>query len=97
MKWGNYFFKFAPEEIRSTMLKNYGMDPEGDIVNLGLGTSETTHLGNLIGHQGSLDSFNSFFGYAPQSDCLIIMLSNSADDATLLMESIISWVNAPPH
>lgn len=95
IKWGRYLFKSAPEEIRSAMLKNYGMDPDGDIINLGLDTSETTHLGDLIGHQGGIDSFSSFFGYAPKSDTLIIILSNSNDDANLLMENLISWISEP--
>ncbi|MCP5506283.1 MAG: serine hydrolase [Chlamydiales bacterium] len=88
MKWGAYFFKSAPKVIVDAILRNYGVDPDDDIINLGLATSQTDHLGELTGHQGGIDSFSSFFGYAPQTDILIIILSNDHDDANALMESL---------
>lgn len=95
IKWGNYLFKAAPKVIRDTMLKNYGTDSDGDIINLGLNTQISTHLGDFIGHQGDLDSFSSFFGYAPNRDTLVIILSNNKADSNNLMESLISWISEP--
>ena len=96
MKWGRYLFKEAPEEVREVMLKDYGEDSDGDRINLGLSTEETQKLGPLIGHQGSLDSFGSFFGYAPQTDTLIVMLSNNKTETTAaLMEKLGSWIEEP--
>ncbi len=91
MKWGNYLFKFAPKLIRETMLQDYGSDSDGDLINLGLNTQSTTHLGNFIGHQGSIDSFASFFGYVPESDMMVIILTNSNADFTQLMENMVSF------
>ncbi|GAB4224411.1 MAG: hypothetical protein Tsb005_21530 [Gammaproteobacteria bacterium] len=51
IKWGNYLFKSAPKVIRDAMLENYGVDPDGDIINLGFATADTRHLGDLIGHR----------------------------------------------
>jgi len=95
IKWGNYLFKSAPKMITDVMLQNYGTDPDGDIINLGLATQYTNHLDCFIGHQGGIDSFSSFFGYAPRSDALIIILSNNNIDANQLMESLIAWVSEP--
>ncbi len=95
IKWGNYLLKSSPKVIRDTMLENYGTDLDGDIINLGLNTQISTHLGDFIGHQGDLDSFSSFFGYAPKSDTLVIILSNNKADSNNLMESLISWTSEP--
>ncbi len=95
IKWGNYLFKLSPKVIRDAMLENYGTDSDGDIINLGLNTQSSTHLGDFIGHQGDLDSFSSFFGYAPKSDTLVIVLSNNKADSNSLMESLISWISEP--
>lgn len=65
------------------------------MINLGLNTQISTHLGDFIGHQGDLDSFSSFFGYAPKSDALVIILSNNKLDSNNLMESLISWISEP--
>jgi CubicO group peptidase (beta-lactamase class C family) len=93
IKWGNYLFKSSPKVIRDAMLGNYGTDSDGDIINLGLNTQVSTHLGDFIGHQGDIDSFSSFFGYAPKSDTLVIILSNNNKaDSNHLMESLISWI-----
>lgn len=93
IKWGNYLFKLSPKVIRDAMLENYGTDSDGDIINLGLNTQISTHLGDFIGHQGDLDSFSSFFGYAPKDDALVIILSNNKADSNNLMETLISWIS----
>lgn len=95
IKWGTYLFKSSPKIIRDAMLENYGTDSDGDIINLGLNTQGSTHLGDFIGHQGDLDSFSSFFGYAPKSDTLVIILSNNKLDSNNLMESLISLISEP--
>lgn len=95
VKWGRYLFKSAPKVIVNAMLEDYGTDPDGDVLNLGLSTTETSGLGEIIGHQGSLDSFNCFFGYIPERDTLIIFLSNDNDDVNLFMGSLISWISEP--
>ncbi len=95
IKWGAYLFKSSPKVIRDAMLENYGTESDGDIINLGLNTQSSTHLGDFIGHQGDLDSFSSFFGYAPKSDTLVIILSNNKADSNNLMESLISWISEP--
>jgi hypothetical protein len=77
------------------MLENYGTDSDGDIINLGLNTQSSTHLGDFIGHQGDIDSFSSFFGYAPKNDTLVIILSNNKSDSNNLMEILISWISQP--
>jgi hypothetical protein len=95
IKWGKYLFKQAPKIVVETMLKNYGTDSDSDIINLGLGTQHTKYLGDLIGHQGVLDSYSSFFGYAPKNDTLIITLSNNIIDSNKLMEGLNSFVSEP--
>jgi D-alanyl-D-alanine carboxypeptidase len=95
IKWSNYFFKSAPKVLRETMLKNYGLDSDGDMIHLGLNTQVSTHLGAFIGHQGDIDSFSSFVGFAPQCNTLVIFLSNNKQDSNRLMESLISWVSEP--
>lgn len=92
IKWGEYLFKQAPRSIVNIMLKNYGKDPDGDIINLGLGTMDTC-LGPFIGHQGGIDSYTSFFGYAPDNNMLIIILSNNNNDANNLMETMTEWLS----
>lgn len=92
-KWGQHLFKNASKKIVDVMLKNYGEEPDGDISNLGLGTQQTEKLGKLIGHTGSQDSFNSFFGYAPESDTLIIFLSNNEYDNDRAMEALENWIS----
>ncbi len=99
-KWGAYLTSKASKEITTLMFDNYGLDDDEDIVNLGLTTSETDHLGDLIGWQGGQDSYATFFGWAPKSNTFIIMLSNDmADqdkqdtDFNLLMGSFISWAS----
>jgi hypothetical protein len=101
-KWGAYLTSKASKEITDLIFDNYGLDTEGDIINLGLSTSETDHLGDLIGWRGGQDSYATFFGWAPKSNTFIIMLSNDmADqdkqdtDFNLLMESLISWISEP--
>jgi CubicO group peptidase (beta-lactamase class C family) len=95
IQWGTYLFKSSPKVIRDAMLENYGTDSDGEIINLGLNTQISTHLGDFIGHQGDIDSFSSFFGYAPKSDTLVIILSNNKLDSNNLMESLISWISEP--
>lgn len=94
VKWGKYLFKQAPKPIVNIMLKDYGMDPDGDIINLGLGTMDTC-LGSFIGHQGGIDSYSSFFGYAPNDDALVLILSNNNDDSNKLMETMSRWLSQP--
>lgn len=93
-RWGAFLFKKAPGPIIDLMLKNYGLDPDGDIINLGFGTIDTC-LGQLIGHQGGIDSYSSFFGYAPTQDTLILILSNSNDDSNKLMQAMTEWLSQP--
>lgn len=95
VKWGKYLFKRSPKVIRKLMLKNYGTDPDGSIINLGLATDKTARLGELISHQGAIDSFNSFIGYAPESDMLIVILSNNNTDSDQLMIKLMSWMSTP--
>ncbi len=95
IKWGIYLFRSSPKVLRDAMLENYGTDPDGDIINLGLNTQVSTHLGDFIGHQGDLDSFSSFFGYAPKSAPLVIILSDNKSDSNSLMEGLISWISEP--
>ena len=92
VKWGEYLFKKAPRLIVDRMFKNYGKDPDGDIINLGFGTMDT-RLGPFIGHQGGLDSYSSFFGYVPYNDTLILILSNNNNDANELMQTISEWLS----
>ncbi len=94
IKWGEYLFKQAPKPIVNTMLKDYGKDPDGDIINLGLTTMDT-NLGSFIGHQGGIDSYSSFFGYAPQYDALVLILSNNNDDSNKLMKAMSEWLSQP--
>ncbi len=76
------------------MLKNYGYDSDGDVINLGLGTMDTC-LGPFVGHQGDIDSYSSFFGFAIANRSLIVILSNSNSDSNKLMEEMIKWVSQP--
>ena len=102
IKWGNYFFKKAPRHIVEFMLRNHGYDEDGDISNLGFGT-EMTPFGRLIGHQGSLDSFNSFFGYLPEHDLILAILTNSNQpgdstqigDFDALLGGLLEWMSLP--
>jgi D-alanyl-D-alanine carboxypeptidase len=99
-KWGTYLTSTAPKKITDIIFDNYGLDSEGDIINLGLSTLKTDHLGDLIGWQGGQDSYASFFGYAPRSNTLIIILSNDmadqdnqSNDFNQLIESLVFWLS----
>jgi CubicO group peptidase (beta-lactamase class C family) len=99
-KWGTYLTSKVHKEIRDLIFDNYGLDSEGDIINLGLSTSKTDRLGNLIGWRGGQDSYASFFGWAPKNNIFIIMLSNDMadqdkqdNDFNLMMESFSSWAS----
>jgi len=94
-RWGAYLFQKAPKNLVGIMLRDYGKDPDGDNIHLGLNTMASC-LGPLIGHQGGIDSYSSFFAYAPKQDTLLIMLSNSHHDANLLMETISTWLSPRP-
>ncbi len=90
-KWADYLFNKAPKSICDLMLSNYGTDSDGDIINLGFTQSETA-CGPLIGHQGGLDSYSSFFGFIPALRYTIIILSNNYHDLNLLMEAVIDQI-----
>lgn len=101
-KWGAYLTSKASKEITTLMFDNYGLDDDEDIVNLGLTTSDTDHLGALISWKGGQDSYATVFGWAPKSNTFIIILSNDmADqdrpntDFNRLMDSFISWISEP--
>ena len=101
-RWGAYLTSKASKEITTLMFDNYGLDDDGDIVNLGLTTSDTDHLGDFISWKGGQDSYASVFGWAPKSNTFIIILSNDmADqdrpntDFNRLMDSFISWISEP--
>ncbi len=100
-KWGGFLSANAAKEITELMFQNHGLDEDGDIINLGLGTSQTDHLGELIAWRGGQDSYSSFFGYAPLSNTFIIVLSNDTSDQdkdndfNQLMQTIISWLAQP--
>jgi hypothetical protein len=70
------------------MLKDYGLDNNEDIINLGLATNKPMNNYKIIGWQGGIDSFTSFFGYLPHSKTLIIILSNNKDDANKLLGAL---------
>lgn len=95
VKWGRFLFKKAPKNITDIMLKNYNTNQEEDAINLGLRTEHTAQLGDLIKHKGSIDSFNSFLGYAPQDNILIIFLSNNKLDADRLINALNDWLSKP--
>ena len=101
-RWGAYLTSKASKEITTLMFDNYGLDDDGDIVNLGLTTSDTDHLGDFISWKGGQDSYASVFGWAPKSNTFIIILSNdmadqdrSNNDFNRLMDSFISWISEP--
>jgi CubicO group peptidase (beta-lactamase class C family) len=93
-KWANYLFNKAPKLIVDLMLKNYGLDSDGDVINLGFGTTDTC-LGSFVGHQGSLDSYSSFFGFLGINRSLVIILSNNNADSNKLMEDMRNWISQP--
>ena len=77
LKWGHYLLSTAPTEIRDVMFAHYGIDNEGEIVNLSFGTGDTSY-GQIIAHQGALDDFASFIGLIPSQNAVIVFLTNKS-------------------
>jgi CubicO group peptidase (beta-lactamase class C family) len=92
IKWGQYFFKKSSPVIRKMMLKDYGKHPDGHTIHCGLFTLHTKRLDDFIGHDGTMDSFQSFFGYSPQSNTLVITLSNNITDGNKFIKRFGSWL-----
>ncbi len=85
LRWNKYLHSESNTEIRKIMLKEYFLDEDEDIVNLGLTTTQT-NFGPLIGFQGEQDSYHSFLGYLPNHQLQIVILSNNEKDFKELME-----------
>lgn len=93
MSWHKFFYSESNAEIRKVMLKEYLPDEDGDIVNLGLSTSQT-NFGPLVGFQGGQDSYHSFLGYLPKYKMNIVILSNNTEDFEKLMATLINFLQS---
>ncbi|MEM8629349.1 MAG: serine hydrolase domain-containing protein [Chlamydiota bacterium] len=90
-RWAHYLLDEAPREIVDLMLKDYGRDADGEIINLGFGTVDTCS-GPFVGHQGSLDSYATFFGFFLESRLLVIACSNKESDFEQVMEILVDQI-----
>ncbi|OGT37596.1 MAG: hypothetical protein A3F11_10195 [Gammaproteobacteria bacterium RIFCSPHIGHO2_12_FULL_37_14] len=93
LSWNKYLYSESNAEIRKIMLKGFFQDEDGDIVNLGLTTSQT-NFGPLIGFQGGQDSYHSFLGYLPSHKLNIVILSNNTEDFEKLMGIFINFLQS---
>lgn len=77
LKW-NKFLHNGDNEVTQTLLNGYYIDEEGSTECLGI-AKENSDMGIIYGHQGSLDSYNSFLGYIPKTNTDIVILSNNLE------------------
>ncbi len=89
-KLPDFFANSENAKIRNIMLRPYGVDNDGDEVNLALGTTIINKNISITGHRGTLDSFDSFFGFAKDNKLKIIILSNDFEDFNLLFSEYLS-------
>ncbi len=95
-KWNHFLYENSPSDIQSILFKAYHKSPEGDVDLMALSLQKTA-VGDLIGYQGSLDSYSCFLGWLPQSKTSVVILAATAFDFERIRSRLTSLLGVVAH